>query len=269
MQHEGHPGARIDQISALFTVAVASGRGRMPTVITIHLGTNDCGQNATSINIVGIMIERMGSLLTKVSLVPHAQVYLASIIGMPLEPSWITCQAAFNARLPALAKAWVAKGMDITYVPMAENSGVCVGPDNKPPSGGLCSSFEVHPNAGALDLLIATCHAHSRPQTDTCHLDLHSRLLADGECFRPRHSRAPHHASSSSSSSSSSPHGLQGVHKQRRSKPGAARQRRRNSAAAVSRPPSDARRGQRQHKHMHSRLLRKGSVQSVGDWPCR
>ena len=97
------------------------------------------------------MIARYQSLLGHIhEKTPHSQIYLASIIGMPTTPSFASCSVAFNSRLPALVDEWAQKGMDIVYVPMYEQSGVCVGPNNpgwKPdqkPLEGLCCSAKVH-----------------------------------------------------------------------------------------------------------------------------
>ena len=104
---------------------------------------------------------------------PHSQIYLASIIGMPTTPSFASCSLAFNSRLPALVDEWAQKGMDIVYVPMYEQSGVCVGPNNpgwKPeqkPLEGLCCSAKVHPTSYLCIRLHGYAYALARAHTHT------------------------------------------------------------------------------------------------------
>jgi hypothetical protein len=57
-EHEGHPGARIDQVIQLMDASV----GTKPNVYLINAGTNDCQQNYN--NMKGT-IGRMNDLLTK------------------------------------------------------------------------------------------------------------------------------------------------------------------------------------------------------------
>lgn len=43
IRHEGHPGWRFDQIDELLNTSLKTS-STPPSLITIHLGTNDCGQ---------------------------------------------------------------------------------------------------------------------------------------------------------------------------------------------------------------------------------
>eukprot|EP01050_Picozoa_sp_SAG11_P033412 SAG11_NODE_11338_length_767_cov_2.606287_1_plen_190_part_10 len=58
--HAGYPGWRIDQIDAVLKLEMATSP-TPPDLITIHLGTNDCGQGMH--NITAVMVARMHSLL--------------------------------------------------------------------------------------------------------------------------------------------------------------------------------------------------------------
>ena len=146
--HAGYPGWRIDQIDAVLKQEMATSP-TPPELITIHLGTNDCGQGMH--NITAVMVARMQSLLGHVyEAAPKARVFLASIIGMPQKPAWVNCSTDFNAVLPNMAKQWNAKGMNIVYTPMYEWSGVCVSQfAHRPATGktpalkGLCCSGDV------------------------------------------------------------------------------------------------------------------------------
>jgi hypothetical protein len=105
------------------------------------------------------MVARMVSLLANVmQLAPRAEVFLASVMfGMSLLPPADISRArrvAFNAQLPrGMVKEWGSKGLDITYVPMYEQSGVCVGPLSPGWSHidheleDLCCAAHVHPTA--------------------------------------------------------------------------------------------------------------------------
>lgn len=138
-RHEGHPGWRWDQIDNLLNDSLASSPVP-PTHVTIHLGTNDCGQGDT----VPVLISRANSLLTHLlERVPKARIYVASMIGFPGKAD---CADTFNAALPGMVDSYKAKGMQAVYVPMQEWSGVCVGNKTSPISG-LCCSGQVHPTA--------------------------------------------------------------------------------------------------------------------------
>jgi lysophospholipase L1-like esterase len=108
--------------------------------VTIHLGTNDCGQKLT----VPAIEKNAHSLLAHLfAKAPKATVYMASMIGFPGKP---VCSEAFNQLVPGIVAAHKAKGMKILYTPMEEWSGVCSG--NKTADlSGLCCSGEVHPTA--------------------------------------------------------------------------------------------------------------------------
>jgi hypothetical protein len=45
ISHDGHPGWRYDQIDALLNKSLAT-NPNPPQLVTVHLGTNDCGQGA-------------------------------------------------------------------------------------------------------------------------------------------------------------------------------------------------------------------------------
>jgi lysophospholipase L1-like esterase len=200
LRHEGHPGARIDQIGALLEQSLASAGGRLPDVVTIHLGTNDCGQNASQHNITAVMLQRLDSLLSKLHAgAPSAVTYLASIIGFPLEPDWITCNHAYNEQLPSVVSAWRAKDMDIRYVPMEEDSGVCVGPDpdHTKPLSGYCCDFEVHPTAAGY-LRMASVLALSIAETPSAAQGSCGAELAALKCRRGDKARCSRCAEQSS-----------------------------------------------------------------------
>jgi lysophospholipase L1-like esterase len=140
--HEGHPGWRFDQIEANLDQSLATSTSK-PDLVTIHLGTNDCGQmNVSTIQ------KNAEKLLTHLfTAAPKANVFMASMIGFPSEP---VCSAAFDALVPPMAAAYKAKGMKITYVPMAETSGVCKDKSKDTPlfpASGLCCGGQVHPTA--------------------------------------------------------------------------------------------------------------------------
>eukprot|EP00051_Salpingoeca_urceolata_P008348 m.105355 g.105355 ORF g.105355 m.105355 type:complete len:251 (+) comp15708_c0_seq1:189-941(+) len=138
-RHEGHPGWRFDQIDALLNRSLASSPVP-PTHVTIHLGTNDCGQTVTQ----PVLKQRATSLLDHLlAAVPDARIYVASMIGFPREAQ---CVDAFNAWLPGILTDYTKRGMHAVYVPMQEWSGVCSA-NATSPLYGLCCSGQVHPTA--------------------------------------------------------------------------------------------------------------------------
>jgi lysophospholipase L1-like esterase len=113
-----------------------------PDVITIHAGTNDCDQGATTTE----MVDRMNSLLNNThTLAPLTAVYLATVVN---DPASKDCTQPFNAKLPAIVGHWKTKGMRIELNPMQEWTGVCVDdPTKSNPLSGLCCSGQIHPNS--------------------------------------------------------------------------------------------------------------------------
>ena len=144
-RHEGHPGWRFDQIDGILNQSLAtSPTGKPPDLVTIHLGTNDCGQGLTVPTIQANARKLLAHLHAGA---PNADVFMASMIGFPGQAA---CSASFNALVPGLVSEAKAAGMRITYVPMAETSGVCVDKAKDTPlfpASGLCCAGEVHPTA--------------------------------------------------------------------------------------------------------------------------
>eukprot|EP00041_Stephanoeca_diplocostata_P009625 m.149534 g.149534 ORF g.149534 m.149534 type:complete len:262 (-) comp17820_c0_seq1:361-1146(-) len=138
-RHEGHPGWRFDQIDQLLNTSLKTST-TPPSLITIHLGTNDCGQGVTE----EILEARAISLLNHIlAAVPTAKTFIASMIGFPAKAA---CADTFNAKLPSIVDTFKQRGMKIVYTPMQEWSGVCVGNATAALSG-LCCSGQVHPTA--------------------------------------------------------------------------------------------------------------------------
>ena len=135
--HEGHPGWRIDQLTAIAPQWAATLK---PQVVTALVGANDCLQGDGA----PVAIARMVAFLnTTLALLPStSKVLVASILDVPDGPAKV-CQVALNAALPALiTQADGGRGM-LSYVPVAEGTaGVC-GNDKTSYSIG----DGVHPNA--------------------------------------------------------------------------------------------------------------------------
>lgn len=134
--HEGHPGWRIDQLTAIAPTWAALA----PQVVTTLVGANDCLQGDGG----AAAIARMAALLnTTAALLPSAKVLVGSMLDVPSGPAK-DCQVALNAALPALVKSVDGGRGNLVYVPVAENTaGVC-GDDKVTWSIG----DGVHPNAG-------------------------------------------------------------------------------------------------------------------------
>jgi len=139
--HEGHPGWRIDQLSAL----APTWSKLNPQVISMLVGANDCLQGDGG----DTAIARMSVLLnTTITLLPTATVFVASMLDVPgADPTSgaKACQLALNAALPGLvaaASGGPGRG-ELVYVPVAENTaGVC---GNNKTTWSIGDG--VHPNA--------------------------------------------------------------------------------------------------------------------------
>ena len=139
-RHEGHPGWRFDQIDTLLNQSFAT-NAKPPDLITIHLGTNDCGQKLTVPAIEANANLMLTHILAKA---PKAVVHMASMIGFPHCP---VCSQAFNKLVPSIVAKHKALGMNIIYTEMAETAGVCIDKAVSEPLSGLCCNGEVHPTA--------------------------------------------------------------------------------------------------------------------------
>ena len=139
LRHEGHDEWRIDQIDGILDQVLASSSAP-PDLVTIHLGTNDCYQNATP----DVMHQRLQALLTHLfNAAPTATVFLASLIGFPRKAA---CVSAYNAALPAIVAERQRAGMKIVFTRVHEESGVCVG-NTSDPRAGWCCAHMIHPTA--------------------------------------------------------------------------------------------------------------------------
>ena len=133
--HDGHPGWRIDQLTAYAPTWAAL----QPDVVTMLAGANDCLQGAGVTTVIARMILLLN---TTVTALPLAKVFVGSILDVPSGGAK-TCQLAFNAALPDLVTQADDGRGNLIYVPVAENTlGVCG--DNKT----VWSIGDgVHPNA--------------------------------------------------------------------------------------------------------------------------
>eukprot|EP00928_Gymnodinium_smaydae_P089853 TRINITY_DN73742_c0_g1_i1.p1 TRINITY_DN73742_c0_g1~~TRINITY_DN73742_c0_g1_i1.p1 ORF type:complete len:300 (+),score=17.84 TRINITY_DN73742_c0_g1_i1:156-1055(+) len=138
LKHEGHPGWSIKSIDAFLDKSLATSASP-PDLVTIHLGTNDCAAGVSASTIVERMHSLLGNLFKKT---PGSHVFLADVIGTT--QAWNACIIRYNALIPNITSEWTAKGMEITFVPMYEPTGLC-GVDGY--SKGLCGAADVHPTS--------------------------------------------------------------------------------------------------------------------------
>lgn len=142
--HEGHPGWTIEQVLAISPQWLATA----PTVITMHLGTNDCGfylGHNTTAEAVANSANSLATLLKAVATaLPQAQVFVASILRMPTTVgAGLPCGdfvVGFNAAIPRLL---AVAGANFHYVPLYENTTNVCGDAKTEYSIG----DGVHPNA--------------------------------------------------------------------------------------------------------------------------
>lgn len=110
--HEGHSGWRIDQVAGIATAAL---QRYHPNVVTLHLGTNDMGQNYQ----VDSAPSRLAALIDQIfSVEPDASIVVAEIIR-PADPTSDSRTLTYNAQLPAIVQARANAGKHIVMVDMA------------------------------------------------------------------------------------------------------------------------------------------------------
>ena len=106
-----------------------------PDIITLHIGTNDCGQQLPTAT---VMEARIQKLLEHIFVCfPATHLFLASTILPGAQfPDWVACIRQFNYRLPGIVAEFNTSGFKIHYVPMAEEN----------PTLELCTDG-IHPSA--------------------------------------------------------------------------------------------------------------------------
>lgn len=109
--NEGHPGWRIDQISAK---VVGWLEATQPQIILLHIGTNDIIQGYSP----AVAAARLQYLLDQITTTdPNADVVVAQIIplGKPLLDLRV---AAYNRYIPLIAHQMAARGKHVAYIDM-------------------------------------------------------------------------------------------------------------------------------------------------------
>jgi lysophospholipase L1-like esterase len=150
-QHEGHPGWRTTDLSAIVNSTLAP---LDPDLILLHIGTNDIGRNnyetsaqaasATSANLQMLIAQLLAA-------VPNTHIFLASIIAMPASCHFynhghtanLTSQEeAYNAEVPKVAAHF--GGAKVSFVDMKTQTGLC---DMKKSNASGCCPPQLHPDA--------------------------------------------------------------------------------------------------------------------------
>jgi lysophospholipase L1-like esterase len=122
--HEGHSGWTINQLSPLIPSPGLDGK---PSIILLHIGTNDIGSRDPT-----GMATRLEALLDKIAQnAPDALIVVAQITPARTDND---IRDAYNAKIPGIVQTHAAKGRHIIGVDM-----------NKLPMAGL-NSDGVHPN---------------------------------------------------------------------------------------------------------------------------
>ena len=110
--HEGHSGWRIDQVAGIATGTL---QRYHPNVVTLHLGTNDIGQNYQ----VSSAPSRLASLIDQIfSVEPDVSIVVAQIIR-PADATNDARTLTFNSQIPAIVQARANAGKHIVMVDMA------------------------------------------------------------------------------------------------------------------------------------------------------
>ncbi|MEV5313674.1 GDSL-type esterase/lipase family protein [Streptomyces sp. NPDC052610] len=110
--HEGHPGARIDEIMGEARCSVPAHR---PNVVTLHAGTNDMNQQYQ----LATAPDRLGRLIDQILAdAPEAVVLVATLI--PSSKAGMQPRIdAYNARVPEVVRARQAQGKHVLLVDMS------------------------------------------------------------------------------------------------------------------------------------------------------
>src|SRR5206468_1611540 len=110
--NEGHPGWRIDQIADLARCGVAGAR---PNVVTLHLGTNDMGQDYQ----VATAAQRLGALVDQLLAADPGVTVLVSSLVPSSDPAVESRIAAFNQQIPQVVAQRANDGAHVRFVDMS------------------------------------------------------------------------------------------------------------------------------------------------------
>ena len=134
----GHPGWRIAQIQNISSKWLQL----EPDIITIHLGTNDCGQDPSNSTAA---VESLESLLQLIAeKLPTTQVFVSSLVAMRSQLNHgkgAACVVEYNTQVNSTREKY---GKNFHYVPLSENTTqplVCGDNQNQ-----YCIGHGVHPN---------------------------------------------------------------------------------------------------------------------------
>ena len=128
-QNEGLPGWEINQIAAKVVNWLKTYR---PNIILLHIGTNDFVKNYYPAQ-ASTRLSHLLDLIT--TTLPGATVIVAQIIPIPRNARLISEVTAYNAAIPGIVRADVARGKHVQYVDMYHAV---------PPNGMLPD--QIHPN---------------------------------------------------------------------------------------------------------------------------
>jgi lysophospholipase L1-like esterase len=127
--HEGHSGWRIDEIATIITNRLQRYR---PNVVTLHIGTNDMGQNHQ----VAGAPTRLASLIDQIfSAAPDASIVVASLIHAR-NPDVESRVLAYNAQIRGIVQARANAGKHIFMVDMSSVDVADLRDDLHPNDGG-------------------------------------------------------------------------------------------------------------------------------------
>ena len=141
-ENEGHPGWKINQIAAKVVNWL---RAYRPSIILLHIGTNDFVKNDDPAHAPA----RLSQLLNLIrSTLPAATVLVAQILPLPHSARLNAEVVAYNATIPGIVQADVARGEHVHYVDMYHAVSLSMLPD------------QIHPNdAGYTHMANVWLHA--------------------------------------------------------------------------------------------------------------
>ena len=111
-ENEGHPGWKINQIAAKVVNWLMTYR---PTIILLHIGTNDFVKNDDPTQAPARLSHLLNLITTTL---PGVTVIVAQILPLPHSARLNAEVAAYNAAIPGIVKAEVAQGKHVHYVDM-------------------------------------------------------------------------------------------------------------------------------------------------------
>jgi len=150
--HEGHPGWTIKMVQNIFHTKWGLTK---PDLILLHIGTNNLGTLGLYQSANETILALNDFISFTFEQMPTVHIFLASIIGSGLQYGGRK-HTAYNAEIPNIVQKYKSMGFNITFVDMANESGI------GPRCENGCCPMRIHPTDSGYKKMSDVWFAHIR-----------------------------------------------------------------------------------------------------------